>query len=131
MRTNLSPFGVVIFLFSFTEQTIAQLNVCPPWFIPDNTSCTGCSCHQETTEAQVYCGQDFPLLHFGYCMTYNNTTGATEYGPCPYTGHYSNLGDHSFYIQLPSNVSLLNEFQEIVQDPSITLSPALIAFQSV
>ena len=43
-------------------------------------------------------------------MTYNNTTGATEYGPCPYIGHYSNIVDDFFYIQLPSNVSLLNEY---------------------
>ena len=105
MRTNLSLFGVLIFLFSFTEQTIAQRDDCPPWFIPDNTSCTGCSCHQEN--AKVYCGRDFPLLHFGFCMTYNNTTGVTAYGACPYIAHYSNIVD---YIQLPSNVSLLNEY---------------------
>ena len=108
MRTNFSPFGVLIFLFNFTEQTIAQQDVCPPWFILDNTSITGCSCHQDN--AEVYCGPDFPLLHFGFCMTYNNTTGVTEFGPCPYIGHYSNLADDFFYIQLPSNVSLLNEF---------------------
>ena len=108
MRTNLSPLGVLIFLFSFLEQTIAQRDVCPPWFVPDNTSITGCSCHQEY--AKVHCGQDFPLLHFGFCMTYNNTTGATEYGPCPYIGHYSTLAEYSFYIQLPSNVSLVNKF---------------------
>ena len=108
MRTNLSPFSVLIFLFSFTEQTIAQRDDCPPWFIPDNTSCTGCSCHQEN--AKVYCGPDFPLLHFGFCMTYSNTTGFTAYGACPYIAHYSNIVDHFFCIQLPSNVSLLNEY---------------------
>ena len=108
MRTNLSPFSMLIFLFSFTEQTIAQRYDCPPWFIPDNTSCTGCSCHQEN--AKVYCGRDFPLLHFGFCMTYSNTTGVTAYGACPYTAHYSNIVEQFFYIQLPSNVSLLNEY---------------------
>ena len=108
MRTNLSLLGVLIFLFSFTEQTIAQRDVCPPWFIPDNTSCTGCSCHRQN--AKVYCGPNFPLLHYGFCMTYSNTTGVTEYGPCPYIAHYSNLAEYSFYIQLPSNVSLLNEY---------------------
>ena len=27
--------------FTFTEQTTAQRNVCPPWFTPDNKSSTG------------------------------------------------------------------------------------------
>ena len=58
------------------------------------------------------CGIDFPLLHLGYCMTYNSTTGITEYGPCPYIAHYNitPFFDQVFYIHLPSNVSLLNEF---------------------
>ena len=40
-------------------------------------------------------------------MTYSNTTGFTAYGACPYIAHYSNIVD---YIQLPSDVSLLNEY---------------------
>ena len=104
---NLSPFGVIIFLFSFTEETIAQRDVCPPWFIPDNTS--ECSCHHDGDK--VYYCPDFTLLHFGYCTTYNSTTGATEYGPCPYIAHYNTTRSRSlFYIQLPGNLSLLNEF---------------------
>ena len=93
-------------LFSFTEQT----TICPPGFISDNTSSTGCSCHH--SYAGVKCSSDFLLLHFGYCMTYNTTTDATEYGPCPYITHYNNttVVDHVFYIQLPSNASLLNDF---------------------
>ena len=45
-------------------------------------------------------------------MTYNNTTGATEFGACPYIGHYNKTTyvDDLTCIQLPSNVSLLNEF---------------------
>ena len=110
MTTNLSLFLVVIFLCSFLEQTIAQRNVCPPWFIPDNTSSTGCSCRQH--DSKVYCRPDFPLVHFGYCMTYNNTNGATEYGPHPYIGHCNttNYVAGDFYIQLLSNVALLNKF---------------------
>ena len=58
------------------------------------------------------CGPDFLLLHIGYCMTYNNTTGVTEFGACSYIAQYTDtiFVDHAFYIQLPSNVSLLNEF---------------------
>ena len=44
-------------------------------------------------------------------MTYDNATGATEYGPCPYIANYNtNSVNYVFFIQLPSNVSLLNEF---------------------
>ena len=45
-------------------------------------------------------------------MTYDNATGATEIGPCPYIAHYNTIraaGDKLFYIKLPSNVSSLNE----------------------
>ena len=105
MKANWS--FLLIFLCS---STTAQQDVCPPWFVPDNKSSTGCSCH--SSHMEVICGADFPLLHLGYCMTYNNTTGITEYGPCPYIAHYNitTSSDQVFYIQLPSNVSLLNEF---------------------
>ena len=109
MRAPLSPFGVLILLFCFSEQTATQQDVCPPWFISDNTSSTGCSCYKYFSI--VNCGPDFPLLPFGFCMTYSNTTGATGFGACPYIGHYStiNFGDF-WYIHLPNNVSVLNEF---------------------
>ena len=101
-------FFLLILLFSVTDQTTAQRDVCPPWFILDNTSSTGCSCHH--SYAGVKCSSDFPLLQFGYCMTYNATTDTTEYGPCPYITRYNNttVVDYAFYIQLPGNVSLLN-----------------------
>ena len=109
MRVHLSPFGVLFFLFSFVEQSIAEQDVCPSWFIPDNTSITGWYRYQYG--AEVICHPDFLLLRFGYCITYNNTTGTTEYGMCPFIGHYNTTyGAGIFYIQLPSNVSLLNEF---------------------
>ena len=73
-------FFLLILLFCFLEQTTAQQYVCPPWFIPDNTSVTGCSCHEY--DAKVYCGPDFPLLRYGFCMTYNSTTGATVQKVC-------------------------------------------------
>ena len=44
-------------------------------------------------------------------MTYDNTTEITEYGPCPYIRHFNSTAvAHMFYIQLPENVDLLNEF---------------------
>ena len=98
-----------LFLFLFTEQTTALQN-CPSWFVPDNSSHTGCSCQSYFT--QVKCGSDFPLLHLGFCMTYNSSTETTEFGPCPYIAHYNTTisVDHVFYIRLPSNASSLNEF---------------------
>ena len=103
---------LLILLFSLTELTTAQQDVCPPWFVPDNRSRTGCSCHS-SDGTEVKCGSDFPLLHFGLCMTYNKSTETTEYGPCPYIAHYNTTAiDYMnvFYIQLPSNSSLLNQF---------------------
>ena len=43
-RTTWTQFGVslVIISFSFTEQTTAQWELCPLWFIPDNGPSTGC-----------------------------------------------------------------------------------------
>ena len=107
---NLQCF-LLIFLFCFTEQTLSQRDVCPPWFVRDSKSSTGCSCHFDPRR-KIECGSDFPLLHLGYCMTYNSENGATEYGPCPYITNYKSitLVDGIFFIQLPSNVSLLNEF---------------------
>ena len=102
-------FFLLILLLCFTEQTTAQRDVCPPWFILDNTTSTGCFCHREGSK--VSCDPDFALLHFGFCMTYNNKTGATEYGACPYIAHYNTTSFEGLpRIQMPSNVSLVNEF---------------------
>ena len=48
-----------------------------------------CSCHINLYSTELKCGSDFPLLHFGLCMTYDNATGATEYGPCPDIANYN------------------------------------------
>ena len=102
-------FFLLILLFCFPEQTNAEQEVCPSWFTPDNRSITGLYWYQYGSE--VTCRPDLLLLRFGYCMTYNNTTGNTEHGACPYIGQYNTTHiEDTFYIQLPSNVSLLNEF---------------------
>ena len=101
-------FFLLILLFCFMDHTIAEQEVCPSWIIPDNRSITGW--YHYLYGSEVMCGPDFLLLRFGYCMTYNNTTGATEHGACPYIGHYNTTHvDDIFYIQLPLNVSLLHE----------------------
>ena len=92
-----------IFLFSFTEQTTAGQDVCPPWF--NNTSSPGSS-----SSSTVRCDSDSLFLLLGNCMTYNSTTDVTEVGSCQYVQHLNITSvDQSLYIQLPNNVSLLNE----------------------
>ena len=96
---------LLIFLFSFTEQTTAGQDGCPPWF--NNTSSPGSSSSLSTT---VRCDPDFLLLRLGNCMTYNSTTDITEVGSCQYIQHLNTTSvDQVLYITLPSNVSLLNE----------------------
>ena len=108
MKAVLSTF---LFIFVVVlKQTTAQRDVCPPWFTLDERSSTGCSCSNAV--GVIKCGSEYPLLHFGFCMTYNSSSETTECGPCPFIAHYINITfvENIFYIQLPSNVSLLNEF---------------------
>ena len=105
MKTALS--FLLIFLFSFTVQTTAH--VCPPWFVPDNRSSTGCSCRESHRQAE--CGLNFTLLKLSFCMTYNCETNITGLGPCPYIRQYNTTRYHDqLYIRLPDNVSSLTEF---------------------
>ena len=99
---------LLAFLLRFTEQATGKRDVCPPWFTPDNRSSTGCSCRR--IGSQVYCRSDFPLLHLGFCMTYSSANETTEFGPCPYIAQYNSTFSDVWYLQLPSNASLLNEF---------------------
>ena len=87
----------------------AQKDVCPPWFTPDNKSSTGCSCNEGARRGHEFkCQSNSISLQFGYCMTYNNLNGLSEFGKCPYITHY--ITDKFHFIQLPDNVSKLNEF---------------------
>ena len=102
MKATSSSSSLILLFLSFTEQIVAQ-EICS---IGSNMSNFRCSCSKSDQEFKC-----FPLLHFGSCMTYNNATKSTEAGPCPYIAHYSTTrGDHFVYIQVPNNVSLLNEF---------------------
>ena len=106
---SMKVVALLLVVFCLTKQTTAQGDVCPPWFIPDNKSSTGCSC---TSSLFVKCNSTFSFLHLGYCMMYNSTTDTTECGPCPYIAHYNNITvvDYVWYIRLSRNVSILNEF---------------------
>ena len=72
-----------------------------------NTSSSGSSYSLCTT---VKCGSDSPFLLLGNCMTYNSTTDVKKVGSCQYVQHLNTTSlDQFLYIQLPNNVSLLNE----------------------
>ena len=109
MKAVLSAF-LFISVLIVLKQTTTQRDDCPPWFALDERSSTGCSCKNEV--GVIKCGSEYPLLHFGFCMTYNSSSETTECRPCPYVGHYFNitLVETIFYLQLPNNVSLVNEF---------------------
>ena len=104
MKTNWLFFLILVI---FTGHSQSQQDACFPWL---NRSRMRCSCYYTTTK--IKCTSDFPLLPCGNCMTYNSTSKTIEYGICPYIAHYNNITivDEVFGIQLPSNVSLLNEF---------------------
>ena len=95
---------LLIFLFSFPEQTTAGRDVvCPPWF--NDTSSSGSSSSLSTT---IRCDSDSLFLLLGNCMTYNSTTDVTKVGSCQYIQHLNTTSlDQFWYIQLPNNVSLL------------------------
>ena len=99
--------SLLIVMFTLLVQCSAKQDDCPPWSIPDNTSNTGCSCGG-TYDDEVKCSPEQTLLHFGYCMTYDNAIETTEYAKCPYVAHYTTA--EQIYIRLPQNVSLLNDF---------------------
>ena len=52
---------LLVLVFTVTVLSAAQQDVCPPWFIPDNSSSTGCSCALHTrvescvVETSHYC----------------------------------------------------------------------------
>ena len=100
--------GLLILLFTFTEQTTGwHQDVCPP---DSSFGGHGCICFKTSPAPIREC---FPLMYFGYCVTYNNAIEAEEYGPCPYITRYDrtyHTGQRVFYVWLPENMSMLNEF---------------------
>ena len=100
-----------IFLLSFTEKTTAQHDACPSWFISQayNSSSAICYCNNSLTGVKC-----FPILQFGFCVTYNSSTEIVELGPCPYVSRYNTTSttiiDYKVFYILPDNASLLNKF---------------------
>ena len=86
----------------------AEVVICPTWFT-FNTSSRQCTCN--SMNEWVVCDQlsGEVKLAKGLCMTYDNTTGVTDVGKCPYTLLDMPLAE-SGYIGLPNVTVDLNEF---------------------
>ena len=94
-----------------TEKKIGEQE-CPTWFVPQSNQTGGCKCGVQTflSLVAVKCNEDSnqTMLHSGFCMTYNESTDVTVVGGCPYNSH--KIDYQQLYVNLPQNVSHLNEF---------------------
>ena len=79
---------------------------CPTWFVPSNNTC---KCGSTVGGTLVKCleNQNQSLLLAGFCMTYNDSTGVTVVGSCPFNYHPPVV--QQVYIKLPKDVSKLND----------------------
>ncbi len=93
---------------------------CPyPWFFENNTS-KRCECGPSLGPQSdgdiIRCSRETKKvwLNINYCMTYDNVTGITLVGQCPFSGLYKTgaLTDSDLaggYALLPHNITKLNE----------------------
>lgn len=85
---------------------------CPPWFYYNFTT-SKCECfHHPAIVNNVICTESEALLRFGSCMTYDDEDETTSVGPCiSFMLHNRNASkSHHNYLQLPRNVSELNDY---------------------
>ena len=61
MKLIWSYLLVLLIIIMVTVQSATHQGVCPPWFIPDNSSSTGCS-SQDSYAKEVKCGVEFSQL---------------------------------------------------------------------
>ena len=107
----LVSFGLLIKSVETTSSVDRQLGSCPTWYVFNNIT-EKCSCRG--LKEWVICDQDAQrvLLAGGLCMTFDNDSGETDVGRCPYTT-FNRQNDEllqSGYLVLPDNVTDLNEF---------------------
>ena len=82
-------------------------NDCPPWFVYD-ISLSQCVCSSEGS-FHIKCTEQRALLRFGSCMTYEEGRG-TFVARCQYFMLHGHNATGQRYIELPENVSDLNEY---------------------
>ena len=92
--------------------SVSMEPLCPPWFSPKTmTNETVCACAESLREI-VKCKeltQNSSILA-GYCMTFNETEGSTVVGACPYSYFEFPSKYDGVFVQLPRNLSELNDF---------------------
>ena len=95
-----------------SQQAVRQPE-CPTWFYYNTTS-LGCVCGH-SLDGVVVCDQNSntSMLSFQYCMTYvldkhSDFVNTTVVMRCPYQYHKAH--NQGLYVQLPQDVSDLNEF---------------------
>ena len=110
---------MILYLISFlllvnmSGGELLQVNQyqCPTWFSP-RVSNGSVVCECDKIPFYIHCDQhsESTQLLIQYCMTYNESGGRTTVGKCPYSYHIQNRSASSDYMNLPQNVSDLNEF---------------------
>ena len=104
-----TQFFLIILLCSYTQQaTTVQQSVCPPWFVHDNRSSTGCSCYND---ASVHC--DSHIVGHWKWILYDLWQCKWSYWIQTLSIHCTTTNPgirHVWYIKLPRNVSSLTEF---------------------
>jgi hypothetical protein len=107
-------FFVNAMVFLLELKTISAIDKdksCPVWYIY-NDALNHCMCHN--LKSWVICDHLSQKVYLarGLCMTFDNETGSTDVGKCPYTlfarEHKALL--QNGYVELPTNVSDLNDF---------------------
>ena len=87
-------------------------NQCPPWTYY-NASIQQCKCYSDVKFGGRYiarCNEQESLLGYNYCMTYDEESGTSTVSYC----RYFTLQGHNIFrpglIDLPDNISELNEY---------------------
>ena len=109
-------FGLVIFLSSDYIEATSVVDgeyegSCPTWYVFNNAT-DRCLCHG--FKDWVICNEEDQRVRLadGLCTTFDNETGDTDVGMCPYmvfNRQHEKLLE-SGYLVLPENISDLNEF---------------------
>lgn len=87
-------------------ETQLQSAECPVWFEKDSGS-EKCHCFQYYA-ARCFDGKAY--LFSGYCATYDEATDIVHMSFCPYNGFSYSQQDTNWYLELPENISILNDY---------------------
>ena len=107
---------VLTFIFGINANVVLSdvkgYESCPTWFMFNNKT-EKCLCHG--VAEQIICDKDFHTVRLvnGMCTTFDNDTGKTVVGRCPYNMLFSRKHVYILengYIKLPENISDLNQF---------------------